>query len=331
MSRFTFYTPEKMALARLTFSQLVISGPDDGDKFFEAFCPGNTTEIIDRPFERFEDYEMFLRTIKNDDQDKYVVIHKGTPLYYLAWIAFDLRNYEKAVFYMDAAISEDMRKDPQNWLNNPGSQFLTLNHQGNQVAIRVTKQLTEKISEEVSRFNAISSLPRILDEDFVNKFVKVLVNKKENHSIITALYSYILEFEDRGNELSLRGTEGGSIESALTLLFKGGLIFESLLKYLYPTKDNNKTKCNTLDDIFKTNKFKTDFPGSVKTNASSLQEIINATNNSLQSAFDTASKLRNTTGHNLVWDDVFNNTNNFKKLCEHQLNAIFYLIHKKFL
>lgn len=333
MNRFTFYTDEKIAQARLSFRQLVIKGPEDGDRFFEAFSPGNTIDIADRPFERFEDYEMLLQIIKKDDATKYELIHKGTPFYFLAWTAFDLKNYEKAVFYMDAAILEDMRKDSVNWLNNPASQFLTLNHQGNQSAARITKDLNDKLEQEINRFNSISS-NYLNKNDFVEKFVKSLVgnNSKTNHSIITALYSFFLEFDERINELGLRSNKGGSIELVLTFLFKGGLIFESLLKYLYPKKDNG-SNCRNIGDIFHTTTFRSDFSNGIQTTANSLQEILNSigSGNDTITAFSTTGKLRNTVGHNLVWDDVFYDPNNFKKLYEQQINAIFYLIKKKFL
>lgn len=330
--RYTFHGPEKIAQARLAFKQLNITGPEVGDGFFEAFGPGNTINVTDRPFERFEDYEMLLGTIRDDDPEKYKHLHKGTPFYFLAWTAFDLKNYEKAVFYMDAAISEDKRKEPTNWLSTPASQFLTLNHQGNQAATRITRELNDKILTQLTRFNAISGLAEISLEDFVNKFVKKLVHKKENHSIITAFYSFILEYQGRSRELSLRSTEGGSIEPALTFLFKGGLLFESLLKYLYPKKDNGTDDCKTLGNIIQTIKFQSDFFSGVTTSANSLSEILGSIQGSdIATAFNTTAKLRNTTGHNLIWVDVFENIENFKQLFEQQINAIFFIIQKKFI
>jgi len=327
----TFYTDEKITQALSAFRQLSITNPSDGDKFFETWCPGNSTSIIDRPYERFRDYEIFLEILKSDDKQKYEKIHKGTPFYFLAWTAFDLRNYEKAIFYMDAAISEDRRKDPINWLNNPASQFLTLNHLGNQTAVRITRHLRDEINTAIQGFNSVSKLPVMSVESFVDKFVKQLINKKANYSIITALYSFILEFEDREKELSLRSIDGGSIEPVLTHLFKGGLIFESLLKQLYP-KDDNGNDCKTIGAVFHTNNFSSDFIPRIKTGANTLQEIITGiVDNDLQTAFYTTGKLRNAAGHNLVWDDIFNNSNNFRKLYEQQVNAIFYLIQKKFL
>ena len=327
----TFFTNEKIEQARLDFQKLVVNSPSDGDNFFVAWCPGNTTKIIDKPYERFRDYEIFLEIVRTDDPSKYEKIHKGTPFYFLAWTAFDLRNYEKAVFYMDAAISEDMRADTVNWINTPASQFLKLNPLGVQSAVRITEHLKNRIDAEIRRFNSISGLSPILIEDFVIKFVNKLISKKDNHSIITAFYSFILEFEDREKELLLRSTEGGSIEPVLTHLFKGGLIFESLLKYLYPL-DDRSNNCKTIGDIFKTNSFKFDFPIKIKTGADTLTEvIIGISSNDVQTAFCTTSQLRNTAGHNLVWDDVFDNLSDLKKLYEQQVNAIFYLIQKKFL
>jgi hypothetical protein len=332
MNRLTFFTQEKIEEARSAFQQLTIKGPEDGDKFFEKFGIGNTINIIDRPFERFEDYEFLLQTLKNDDPSKYKEIHKGTPFYFLAWTAFDLKNYEKAVFYMDAAIAEDMRKDPLNWLSNPASKFLTLDHQGNQSANRITCILNTKVENEIQRFNLISK-NNLNKDDFVNKFVKKLINNKNKstHSIITAFYSYILEFDDRRKELELRSTEGGSMEPVLTFLFKGGLIFESLLKYLYPEKDDG-SNCQTIGDVFKSKNFKDDFNNTIKVGAKSLKDVVDdIKGNDATNVFEITSKLRNTTGHNLVWDDVFNDPNNFLKLYQQQINAIFYLIQKKFL
>jgi hypothetical protein len=225
-----------------------------------------------------------------------------------------------------------MRKDPLNWLSNPASKFLTLDHQGNQSANRITCILNTKVENEIQRFNLISK-NNLNKDDFVNKFVKKLINNKNKstHSIITAFYSYILEFDDRRKELELRSTEGGSMEPVLTFLFKGGLIFESLLKYLYPEKDDG-SNCQTIGDVFKSKNFKDDFNNTIKVGAKSLKDVVDdIKGNDATNVFEITSKLRNTTGHNLVWDDVFNDPNNFLKLYQQQINAIFYLIQKKFL
>ena len=72
-----------------------------------------------------------LNLLRQADQTKYERMHKGTPFYLMSWLAFDLRNYEKGLFYMDSAIAEDIRKteltaDPESWKNQPGTKFLLL-------------------------------------------------------------------------------------------------------------------------------------------------------------------------------------------------------------
>ena len=139
-----------------------------------------------------------------------------------------------------------------------------------------------------------------------------------------------MEFEEREKELSLKSSQGGSMEPVLTYLFKGGLIFESLLKYFY--KKNDGQNYFLIRDIFGTREFKNDFVSIKKSNANSVREIIGAIKtNDLKTAFKTTSKLRNTSGHNLVWDNIFDDPENFKKLYEQQVNAILYLIQKKFI
>lgn len=118
------------AAMRAAFRELDVSDPASGDHFFEQYTPGNAMNQIDRPLERFHDYELVLLILSSDDPQKYNQIHKGTPFYFLGWLAFELRNYEAAIFYMSAALSEDKRKSngqPFNtWVQNPAGQFMSL-------------------------------------------------------------------------------------------------------------------------------------------------------------------------------------------------------------
>ena len=311
------------------FKKLDDNNYKEHSKFFGKYGVGNTTgETIDHPFERFQEYEKLLIILKNEDERKYEKIHKGTPFFFLGWIAFDLKNYETAVFYLDAAISENIKFNID-WLKFPSGKFLALESKGKHPWKRINDILSTKISDELNRFSKVSGLS-ISKEDFREQFIKILLQTNENHSIITAFYSYILEFEEREKELSLKSSRGGSMEPVLTYLFKGGLIFESLLKNKY--KKSDSSNFSTLKKIFSDNNFKNDFFSGVQTSARTLSEIINGiSDNTLETAFNTCSKLRNTSGHNLVWNDIDDiNPKNFRKLFEQQVNAIFYLIHKKF-
>jgi len=68
--------------------------------------------------------------------------------------------------------------------------------------------------------------------------------------------------------------------------------------------------------------------------AESLTEIHDAihSGSSLVTAFGTAAKLRNTTGHNLVWDDIFSTPVKYVDLFEQvmsAMSAILYVISWK--
>jgi len=304
----------------------------DGDSFFGLFAPGNTSYLADRPFERFHDYEELLLRLMGTDIQKYKRVHKGTPLYFMSWLAFDLRNYEKALFYIDASISEDVRKDPAGWQGNPGARFLLLDPQ-DQGAARTVLGVRLILERELQRFNYISNLPNLEVDGSWGKFVRRLLADSPQRTIISALYVFVLEFDDRVRELKLReGSAGGSNQPFTVHLFTGGLLFESLLKHCYPTNDTGGRN-HTLGDVLRTPRFLQDFslanvpPGSAQT----LKEIHDAIQggSDVETAFATAAKLRNTTGHNLVWDDVFATHQNYVDLFQQVMNALLFVIARK--
>lgn len=324
-------------IARQQYVVLAATDPTAADRFFETFGPGQRFSFDpeggyfpDQPFERFSDYEEFLKLLQKLDLQKYQQIHKGTPFYIMAWLAFDLRNYEKALFYMDAAISEDIRKSPHAWIYEPASSFLTLNS-ASQVSQLTIESIRKRLEEQLQRFSHISGLPPLSLEQFIEQFVKVLIRDVSKRTIISALYVYLLEYEERHQELRLRSIEGGSIGPVVKHLFTGGVIFESLLKPFYPVQDNGKP-VETLGDVFKSSAFINDFGAGFTTSARSLQSILDAVSDNLcPTAFRTTAKLRNTTGHNLIWDDVFANPQQYSILFHQEVNALLYLISAKFL
>lgn len=304
--------------------------PANGDNFFSTFGPGNIIEGTNKPHERFNDYEELLRLLQQRNQLKYEQIHKGTPFFFLAWLAFDLRNFEKALYFLDAAISEDVKNYGQNWINFAGAQFLKLNEQQH-VAERIILKVKDLLEDEIERFNATAGPVPITLSDFIDKFVSVLIQDPKTRTIVSAFYIFLLEKTERIIELNLRSTEGSSIGPIISHLFSGGLVFESLLKNRYPTKDNG-SPVKVLGNVFNTTSFINDFGQGVQTSAESLQEIIDGINdNSFITAFTTTARLRNTTGHNLVWDNIFNTTRNYEKLYHQIVNALLFVIERKFI
>lgn len=323
-----FLSPEQLDEAIERYGKLVLNTKEEeiaqGERFFEEFGPGNLLEITDRPFERFTDYEVLLREMLKKDTNKYRQIDKGTPFHFLGWTAFDLRNYEKALFYLDAAISEDIRNAPD-WLSNPGARFLTLKEPEDQVSKRVVMQIRVALDAEITRFNAVSGLPSLTLEALINGLFS-LIGDIKNRTVITAFYTFVLEFQDRYGDLQLRSVEGGSVEPFLTHMFKGALIFESLLKVLYPVDPRA-----TLSDVFKAPSFRWDFAlTDIRTSANSLLDVLSAaTGEDMKTAFTVTAMIRNTTGHNLVRDDIFADEKNYRLLFSLEMDALLYLIRRK--
>lgn len=322
-----FLTDPLIQLALHHFDNLDVA---HGDWFFSTFGPGNLVNATDRPHERFNDYESLLKLLQERNKQKYDQIHKGTPFFFLSWLAFDLRNYEKALYYLDAAISEDVKNAGATWINLPGAQFLKLSTQPH-VAERVIKNIRDLLTHHLDRFNSISSLASLNLDDFVAKFITNFMHNSSSRTIISAFYVFLLEHTEQLVELRLKSTEGSSIGPLISHLFNGGLIFESLLKILYSKKDNGGL-VETLGDVFYTSTFQTDFGKGFQTRAISLKEVLDGiVDNSLLTAFSTTAKVRNTTGHNLVWDNIFDSIANYESIMNQIVNALLFVIERKFI
>ena len=175
-------------------------------------------------------------------------------------------------------------------------------------------------------------MPALEIETTWRTFVRTLLTDPSQRTIVSALYVFVLEFGDRLLELELReGSAGGSNQPFTVHLFTGGLLFESLLKRCYPK--NGNTNNSTLEDVLKTSHFLQDFSltSVPQSSARTLQAIYDAIHGrgNIENAFSTAAKLRNTTGHNLVWDDIFATPQKYVDLFEQVMDAILFVIAKK--
>ncbi|MBI4903042.1 MAG: hypothetical protein HY820_05365 [Acidobacteria bacterium] len=309
------------------FKQARFATVEEVEVFFQLFTPGNTLCLKDRPLERFADYEELLTRLHTADAAKYQRIHKGLPFVFMSWLAFDLVKYDKALFYLDAALSEDIRNFSGGWQGMHAARFLLLDPQSNDSARRTMEEIKKRLDSELSRFNKVSGESLTLPV-FVKRFATPLLQTPAQRTIISALYIFVLEFDERLRELRSReGSRGGSNRPFTVHLFTGGLLLESILKYCYPSH-------RQLGSIFHDKAFQTDFglTTAPRTSAAALADIVAAINgsNSVETALSTAAKLRNTTGHNLVWDDVFGKPDNYRELFHQVMNAVFFAILKMF-
>lgn len=308
------------------FSELAPNDSQAANKFFQKFGPGNSIFRKNNPYERLSIYEYLLKVLLTNDLPKYQAVHKGTPFYFMAWLAFDLKNYEKALYYIDAAISEDIRVSQSDWLNYPASNFLTLQNTKVQVAARTITLINSSLSNELARFNSISGLKSIDVNSFIARFVSPLLRDTPKRTIVSAFYVFLLEYSERYIELQMRSLGGGSIAPFILHLFSGALIFETILKNLFPFKDKG-IPSKTLGDVFNSQQFQGIYTKGISTSANSFSEIFTGiTNNSLLTAFTTTAKIRNTTGHNFIWDETLASPSQYQRLFEQVVNSILYIV-----
>jgi hypothetical protein len=205
---------------------------------------------------------------------------------------------------------------------------------------RTYEEVKLLLERELARFNRVFGTTLDIDGSWRTFARRLLLDTDPTHrTLLSALYIFLLEYTDRSKELSLReGCTGGSNQPFTVHLFTGGLLFESLLKQCYPTNDRGETN-ETLGGILKTTSFLNDFFAGRSpfrrgdTSARSLAEIYRAISGSStkETAFKTATKLRNTTGHNLVWDDIFDAPTRYTALYEQAMNAILHVVSAKFI
>jgi len=311
-------------LAVETFRNNNFDKPPDGDRFFEKYGVGNNTIRLDGPFERFNHYKDLLAALRAADEQKFGVIHKGTPLYFLSWLAFDLRRFEAALHFLDAAIAEDKRKDPSGWFNNPGPQFLVLNP--SHAAKRTVEALSDRIGQELQRFEQQYHV-KFSRDDFIRRFAEPMM-KGGNAAVAAAFYVFVLEFDDHVAEVSLRSAPVlGSYQPLFVHLFKGGLLLETLLKLAFPqvVATNPKT---TLGTLLQHNDFRARFgfnPSSIA-DVTVTQLCSDATDTKPETAFQTTGRLRNMAGHNLVRDPLPSVPRDFVTLASQEINAFLYAL-----
>jgi hypothetical protein len=310
-----------------------ITNAYESDKFFAKYGVGNAIAGVNNPFERQFAYEMLLQILLSLDPVKFQKIHKGTPYYFIGWTCYQYRDLAKAIFYMDAAVSEDLKiLEVQNQVSTrPSLDFFLLNihNEPNGLATHIELR---NIIEKTLKYYESNGGGAISVDNFRNNFiVDLLYSGPNERSLLTALYTFLLEYYEKEKQISLRSNTGGSIQPFLDHLFDGARVLESLLE-----KRGGK-KGNTLGDKIKNTLAIQVNSNSLKNNKKLMDaelEFYNQANtgSSFQdSNFASAYIIRNTTGHSLLWPDQFTNANSYKALYNNLVNSIFWTIEKLWL
>jgi hypothetical protein len=329
--------------------------PLDADAFFNKFniegrlgrSWNKQTGKAIKPYERLKRYETLLGEIQSWNKDVYLFIHKGTPFYFCGIHAFDIGAYDRAIFYFDAAFSEDIKNKPErnafHWENSAAYAFYRLDTTyDSEIVKKPTKKIKAVLDPLLEEFS--DSLDTSFDLDsLVKTFVDKKIKEVKYRSIILALYIFVYESEQRLFQLRIRSNRAGTIDPFIFHLLRGCLIFESLLKVTYsshgpstlgtilsdPFIKEDLNYCKHQDTVNK------DLVGYSSGVRNTLPDLITHLLPYLEKKCYISDKwitlsytLRNVTAHNLSWPDKFN-LKNYKNLYKSVLFSIFYLIHKK--
>jgi len=317
----------------------------EADRFFEKYGGGyfvvsqqhiayNERNHIGRINAYFDLFNL----IKTHDPEKFRRIHKGTPYCILGWLFIDIGDYGQGIFYIDAAISEDVRIDPFGWKSRPSYGFMALDiSPGNDDAKRFTKSIKKYVEEEIEAYNInFKATKKHLTSDFlVTNFVEPRIDQLSHRTLVSSLYIYILEAHKQLESLRFRSDGRGSIEPFLTHLHKGSLLLESVLKEVYSSL-SNLTLGKILNDSFVKEDLKVVFynTGGV---GHTLGDIVDhlmpklpKDEDNIHNTWLTLSlRLRNATSHTLLWPDTFNEKA-YMELYRQILFALFFIIKTKY-
>lgn len=298
------------------------------------YLPGRHFDpLTNRPLQphvSLDTYARVMGQLQKADPSRYAIMHKGTPFYLMGWLAYDIRDYERGVFYMDAALSEDVHNNP-NWDRTPAAAFIFLDDTNRDAAARdVTIQMRPEIIRQLERYSRLSGTVLSVD-DLVARFVRLHVADPTHRSIVTALLTFVLEGRDRQEMIATRSAHGGSLEPFLVHLFKGGLVFESILKRLYGAagKSLGTYLAAGAGDLLLT---KSLYAKHTPYALEDLPKLLAAWASEPfhERSVAIAYAVRNTSGHDLGWQDIFVDPGLYSQLFEGILDAVFWTIERKY-
>jgi len=224
---------------------------------------------------------------------------KGTAFYFLGIAAFKSRDYQTATFFFDAAASEDLKLPKPDRL--PAHLFMYLNaHNPQQAGREIVRMLVKKLKRTIRNYNERGDSVRLTLPIVRKYFLRPQMKhaKRHHRTLATTFISFLAEWDYRSRLIDL--SDAGSKEPFLSHLFRGCLLFESLLK----ANDSKPPTNHTLGKMLK-HDFASEFHISPKFNAreASFDNLVRAVTpkQSIPVATECTARARNTLGHSLVW------------------------------
>jgi len=296
-----------------------------GTEYFQKFKLGNFI-LLDQPQITFNQGVRILKDCQIADPNSFSKIHKGGIYYWIGLASFLLRDYQTGVFFIDAAVSEDIHpRLKTRKRNTPAIKFLKVD--GNyryQAGRNLVKETQKEIENLLALYNyLIKSNPNITElniKTLRKKFLRKAVSHKYAHwrSLATTFISFIIEWSDRNEYLNLR-CESGTVEPFYIHLFKGCVLFESLIKANPKNQPPIKTKNGnfmTLNTVLQHVQQNLLLPQKLNISENEFQSVISnlpIANDTIETYIEFTGLVRNTIGHNIGGKIKFS-PNDYKKL-----------------
>ncbi len=193
---------------RADFAQLAET-PEAADRFFAQ--SQIVSQLGHAPTTQVWAWQKLLTLLHDADHEKYLRIHKGTPFYFLATAAYVAGDFERALAFMDAAVEEDRRIRGASWRNVPSGLFFRLQpEEKNQFARQVVKQVTEVLHTHFTQVAAAGG-PTLTVNDLTAKLIEPALDAAaELRSVVTALFTFLLEYSSRLTDLQLVAQAAGT-------------------------------------------------------------------------------------------------------------------------
>jgi hypothetical protein len=253
--------------------------------------------------------------------EAYRDIHKGTPYYWLGMAAFLVNDYETATFFFDAGTSEDLRLGADPVTNpTPGLHFIQIEgDQPNQAARGLVQATQARVESAIADYNARPgrppSVPVLQLTEVRQSFLRPAVSRSIHpwRTLATAFISFFLEWDHKSLLITLRVSEG-TTEPFFLHLFKGCLLFESLLK----ANPANRPPRNQLGQVLQHLHLALGVPNDVRTTGFTFPDVLTSLPAGddpipIPIAVEYTGRIRNTLGHDLGWNAPLD-TSNYNKL-----------------
>lgn len=285
-------------------------------KFWNTYNPNPKLLLETHQFLLLRDRLLgLLRACKSINPDAFAKIHKGHPYSFIGISSYLLDDYQTAIYFFDASVTEDINcgADP---INNPkpSTRFLMLEGEQNyQAAKQLTKYAQTKVERALDHYQCEitkdKGSPQINIIDLRKEFIYSALTTKHKPglpTLVTAFITYIIEWDFRNDHFEL-GVGEGTSEPFFLHLFRGCILFESLLKYNPKITPNGNTLNQMLNDKQIRGELKTKpVEGKGGGNIFVLDDVLNELQNYTSSISETIKITyiaRNTLGHSLSWNN----------------------------